>query len=162
MAADGSRGPRPFTQRRVSTTFLRVPIRDWPAVKRGYKTEFRAGVGNKAVPRLWSVQTPIPVVAYAIRNGRHDAKLMVLEELWQEPLGAISRESLAREGFATLAEFRAYWMVREHRRFAPTRMVFAYRVRQWEPGDVDELAGRIFDHLYGAFLANGAPAELRA
>jgi hypothetical protein len=162
VAADGSNGPRPFTQRRVSTTFLRVPIRDWPAVKRGYKTEFRASVGKNNVPRLFSIQTPIPVVAYAIRNGRHDAKLMVLEELWQEPLGAISPESLEREGFASLAEFRTYWMAREHRRFAPTRQVFAYRNRRWEAWDADDLAGRIFDHLYGEFLTNGDAVELRA
>jgi hypothetical protein len=162
VAADGSRGPRPFTQRRVSTTFLRVPVRDWPAVKRGYKTEFRAGVGKNAVPRLFSIQTPIPVVAYSVRNGRHDAKLMVLEELWQEPLGAITDESLAREGFASLADFRTYWMAREHKRFTPTRQVFAYRVRQWEPDDVEDLPGRIFEHLYGEFLQAGYPLELSA
>lgn len=161
MAADGSRGPRPFTQRRVSTTFLRVPTRDWAAVKRGYKTEFRAGVGKNAVPQLFGVQTPIPVLAYSIRNGRHDAQMMVLEALWQEPLGAISPESLAREGFASLADFRAYWVAREHKRFTPTRQVFAYRVRQWAPGDADALAQRIFEHLYGEFFDNGYPMEVR-
>lgn len=162
MAADGSHGPRPFTQRRVSTTFLRVPVRDWPAVKRGYKTEFRAGTGKNAVPQLFGITTPIPVVAYAIRNGRHDAQLMVLEELWQEPLGAISPESLEREGFASLAEFRAYWTQREHKRFTPTRMVFAYRVRQWAPWDAGDLAPRLLDHLYGEFLQDGYPVEVRA
>lgn len=152
MAADGSRGPRPYTQRRLSTVFLRVPVRDWPAVKRGYKTEFRAGVGKNAVPQLWGVPTPIPVVAYAIRNGRHDCKLMVLERAWQEPLGAISPESLAREGFETLAEFRRYWMERERKRFTPTRQVFCYRVRAFDDEDRFRLAGVIFEHLYGDFL----------
>lgn len=155
MAADGSRGPRPFVQRRVSTTFLRVPIVDWPAVKRGYKTEFRANVGKNAVPKLFTVLTPAPVIAYAIRNGRHDAQLMWLEEAWQEPLGAISAASLEREGFTSLAEFRTYWIKREKKRFTPTRKVFAYRVRAFNPDDdVDDAASRIFEHLYGEFLAH--------
>jgi hypothetical protein len=153
MAADGSRGPRPFSQRRVSTTFLRVPTRDWPAVKRGYKTEFRAPIGGRrGVPQLFSVLTPCCVVAYSIRNDEHDAQLMVLEQQWQEPLGAISPESLAREGFASMAEFRAYWLAREHKRFTPTRQVFAYRLRQFTPADIGPLAGRAFAHLYGEFL----------
>lgn len=152
MAADGSRGPRPYSQRRVSTTFLRVPARDWPAIKRGYKSEFRAGVGKNAVPQLFGIQTPLPVVAYSIRNGRHDAQLMTLEALWQEPLGAISPESLRREGFESLAEFRSYWVAREHKRFTPTRQVFAYRVRGFTGADVDDAAQRIFEHLYGEFL----------
>lgn len=152
MAADGSRGPRPYTQRRISTVFLRVPVRDWPAVKRGIKTEFRAGAGKNAIPQLWGIPTPVPVVAYAIRQGRHDAKLMVLEEMWQEPLGAISPESLEREGFKTLAEFRAYWIERERKRFTPTRHVFAYRVRPFGLVDAEEFGARLFDHLYGEFL----------
>lgn len=158
MAADGSRGPRPYTQRRLSTTFLRVPARDWPAVSRGYKTEFRAGSGKNAVPQLWHLEPPCPVVAYTVRNGRHDARLMVLEALWQEPLGAISPESLEREGFATLAEFRRYWMERERKRFTPTRQVFAYRVRAWRPADLDSMAGALLSHLYGEFLREPMPA----
>jgi hypothetical protein len=152
MAADGSRGPRPFTQHRISTTFLRVPVRDWPAVKRGIKTEFRAGSGKNAVPQLWGAPTPIPVVAYAIRNGRHDCALMVLEALWQEPLGAISPESLVREGFETLSEFRQYWMEREHKRFTPTRHIFAYRVRPWTTSDEEWAAHKLLQHLYADFL----------
>lgn len=153
MAADGSRGPRPYTQRRVSTIFLRVPVRDWPAVKRGYKTEFRAGTGRNSVPQLWGIQTPMPVVAYAVRNGRHEHEMLTLEELWQEPLGAISDESLRREGFRNLAEFRTYWIARERKRFTPTRNVFCYRVRPYDPLDGAEAAGRIFQHLYGDFVA---------
>lgn len=163
MAADGSLGPRPFTQRRVSTTFLRVPSRDWPAVKRGYKSEFRAGSGKGAVPQLFGVETPCPVVAYTIRNGRYEAQMMVLEALWQEPLGAISPESLEREGFKTFADFRTYWIERERKRFRPTRQVFAYRVRQWAPRDADHLAGQLFRHLYGEFFdPHGYPTEVSA
>jgi hypothetical protein len=154
VAADGSHGPRPFTQRRVSTVFLRVPARDWPAVKRGYKSD---------VPQLFGVNPPAPVVAYSIRNGRYDAQMMVLEAIWQEPLGAISPESLEREGFKTFAEFRTYWLERERKRFRPTRQVFAYRVRPWAPQDADTLAGRMFSHLYGEFLDHdGRPLEVSA
>lgn len=157
MAADGSRGPKPWQQRRLSTVFLRVPSRDWPAVKHGYKSEFRSSPGKNRVPQLFGVPTPIPVVAYAIRAGRHDGQLMVLEELWQEPLGAISPESLRREGFESLAEFRSYWLEREHRRFAPTRQVFCYRVRAFDDErDRGELADRLLHHLYGEFLV-GTP-----
>lgn len=152
MAADGSRGPRPYQQRQLSTVFLRVPSRDWPAVKRGLKTEFRAGVGRGAVSQLWNVPTPVPVVAYSIRQGRHDAKLMILERHWIEPLGAISEESLAAEGFANLAEFRTYWMEREHKRFTPTRKMFVYQVRPWLRDDVNESGVRLLRHLYGDFL----------
>jgi hypothetical protein len=152
VADDGSRGPRPFQQHHVSTTFLRVPVNDWPAVKRGYKSEFRAGTGKNAVPQLWHLEPPCPVVAYCVRNGRHDHELMVLEELWREPLGAISPESLQREGFSSLAEFRTYWIAREHQRFRPTRMVFCYRVREWRSDDERMLADRLLSHLYGDFL----------
>lgn len=157
MAADGSRGPKPWTQRRISTTFLRVPYGDWPAVKRGYKREFRAGSGNNQVPQLWGVTTPTLVVAYSIDNQhRHDGRLMVLEEMRQEPLGAISAESLEAEGFASLAEFRTYWMEREHRRFTPTRLVFAYRVRPVYPADLDAFGDAALEHLYGDFLDGNA------
>lgn len=151
MAGDGSRGPRPYVKRTVSTVFLRVPSRDWPAVKRGYKTEFRAGTGKNAVPQLWHLQPPCAAIAYSVRNGRHDAVMMMLEALWQEPLGAISPESLEREGFRSLADFRTYWMEREHQRFRPTRNVFAYRVRPWREEDGPSAAAALFDHLYGEF-----------
>lgn len=78
---------------------------------------------------------------------------MVLTERFQEPLGAITEESLANEGFGSLAEFRRYWCDREKRRFTPTRMVVAYRVRPWIDG-VDErrFADQLLERLYGPHL----------
>lgn len=157
MAADGSRGPKPYEQKFASTLFLRVPWADWPAVRRGIKTEFRAGSG--AVSQLANVDLPTPVVGYSWhRTHGYESELMVMERRWQEPLAAISDSSLEAEGFATLAEFRAYWCARERRRFTPTRMIVAHRVRpfRWNPEDglPDDrtlFAERIFDHLYGAF-----------
>jgi hypothetical protein len=149
-------GPRPYEQKRSSTVFLRVPWADWPAVRRGIKTEFRAASG--AVSGLKFVEPPCPVVAYSWHPTHgHEAELMVLEDRFQEPLAAISDESLEREGFSTLAEFRAYWCAREKRRFTPTRMIVAYRVRPfvWDSDvrqpDDQFFAQRLFDHLYGAF-----------
>ena len=151
MGADGSHGPRPFAQHRLSTTFVRVHADDWPAVKNGIKREFRGGRG--ASSRTFNVECPTPVVAYCIRAPNdYEARVMVLTNTWQEPLGAISDQSLAAEGFDTLAAFRRYWMLRERKRFQPTRMVFVYQVRPWEPDDLTELGVKLIDRLYGDFL----------
>lgn len=150
MAADGSDGPKPYTQRRASTVFLRVPAAEWPYVSRGQKTEFRAASGQ--VSGLKFVEPPTPVVAYRERRGQYESKLMVLEARWQEPLGAITPESLAREGFESIGDFRRHWMRRERRRFTPLRHVTVYRVRLWNPGDEQHFAEKLFRHLYDSWL----------
>lgn len=153
MASDGSHGPRPFTQRQARTLFLRVPHADWIAVTRGAKTEFRAS--SAAVSKMWSVDPPTVVVAYRQHPAHgYDSRLMVLEKTWIEPLGAISEESLAHEGFASLAEFRRYWMSRERRRFTPTRKITVYRVRPWNELDWERQALRLMDLLYGPYQEN--------
>jgi hypothetical protein len=154
VGADGSKGPRPFSQRTARTTFLRVPADDWIAVKRGVKREFRGGPGTASA--FHGIEPPTPVVAYRVRRGEHEAKLMVLERAWQEPLGAISEESLAAEGFESFAEFRRYWIRRTRRRFMPTRRVWVYRVRPWSDADMEPLALRLFMRLYGEHLDRGA------
>lgn len=157
---NGSRGPKPWRQRTLSTTFLRVPRVDWPAVSRGYKTEFRAGGEVRA--RAWTLRTPTPVVAYSVgRDGKHAGPvLMVLEASWVEPVGAISEESLAREGFRSLGEFRRYWMERERKRFEPTRYTVVYRVRPWDDStDARHFADLILGRLYGDFLSGYVPEE---
>jgi len=147
MASDGSRGPKPWKQRHAKTLFLRVPAADFPLVARGRKTEFRSASGM--VSGLHFVEPPTPVVAYMEKRGKYESKLMVLEERRTEPLGAISEESLRNEGFATLAEFRRYWMRRERRRFRPTRDVVVYRVRPFEQSDAEWFARKLIEHLYG-------------
>lgn len=150
MAADGSNGPKPWKQRRASTAFLRVPAADWPAVSRGKKTEFRAASGQ--VSGLHFVETPTLVVAYRVKRGEYEGKLMVLEERRSEPLDAIDEEGLRREGFRTFAEFRRYWMRRERRRFRPTREVVVFRVRPFTEDDREVFSERILEHLYGEWL----------
>lgn len=153
MGADGSHGPQPFTQRQASTVFLRVPASEWVPITHGVKTEFRAS--PNAVTQALKLEPPTPVVAYRVGKGRgaasYDSKLMLLEETWQEPLAAISAESLAREGHPDMAHFRRYWMGRTRKRFAPTRMVRVFRVRPWAEGDWQASAEMLMTRLYGEF-----------
>lgn len=131
--------------------FVRVPRRDWLAVKFGHKREFRAACGKHSA--LFNVATPTPAVAYTILfSGEYDSTLMVLEAVWREPLGAITEESLANEGFDTFAEFRRAWMIREHRRFPPLRMTTVYKLRPWTPQDEQTMGEVLLERLYGDFL----------
>ena len=75
----------------------------------------------------------------------------MLEECWSEPLGAISGESLTREGFDSMADFRAYWR-RRYRDFKPLTTVQVFRLRPWREDDVDELARKLLGELYGTWL----------
>jgi hypothetical protein len=68
MASIGTRGPKPWTQHRASTIFLRVPTADWIAVRHGKTREFRAESGK--VSQLWHVSCPVPVVAYRLDSRR--------------------------------------------------------------------------------------------
>lgn len=148
---NGARGPKPYRQRQASTVFVRVPRAEWAAIKHGAKHEFRAASGQHSA--LWNVTTPSPAVAYSINGcGGHDCALMVLEKVWREPLGAISDESLAAEGFATFGEWRRAWCIREHRRFPPLRMTTVYRVRPWTADDTTEMGDVLLAHLYGDYL----------
>lgn len=134
--------------------FLRVPLEDWPEVKIGHKTEFRGKPGS--ISGLKWVDPPTPVVAYAYSRMRgYDEALMVLEDRFQEPLLAISEESLAREGHESVAHFRRYWMRREGKLFNPTALVTAFRVRLWQVGDTRTFADRLLEKLYGDFLPEG-------
>lgn len=143
--------PKPFPISRAATVFLRVPADDWTAVKLGYKREFRSS--GHGYPALFNVECPTAVLAYATRDGgRYESQLMVLEKTWREPLGAISPESLSREGFESIAHFRRYWIGRTKRRFKPMAEVQAFIVRRFEPDTDPELLGRVlFRRLYGSF-----------
>lgn len=143
--------PSPWPQYEVRTTFLRVPTIDWAAVKLGIKTEFRAT--GRAATQLWNVTTPCPVVGYRVSKGAgHDSRLLVLESTWSEPLGAISPESLAREGVSSLAEFRSYWSRRTEHRFPPLQTVQVYRVRPLLTDDRVPLACGLLEKLYRGHL----------
>lgn len=149
MGSSGA-GPRPWKQRQARTIFLRVPHSEWKKVSTGTKREFRAS--PKAMPQLWDIEPPLPVVAYSIHPQQGYVKeLMVLTATWRERLEDISAESLAAEGQPDFAHFRRYWMIREKTKFKPTREVSVFRVRPWEPNDDRRMADRLLERLYGAF-----------
>jgi hypothetical protein len=138
---------------RASRRFLRVPSVDWPAVTQGRKTEFR----QQGRYRLLTTNLSCPTAVVGYLSGANGTprreRLLVIEEAWQEPLGAISPESLAREGFASLAEFRGYWRGRiQTGTWKPLTTVQVYRVRPLAPADVDGLGRALFLHLYGDWL----------
>lgn len=147
--------PKPWRQFEARTIFLRVPADDWAKVKNGNKTEFRAG-GGHSVTQLWNVVCPTPVVAWmARRNERYESALMVLEATWQEMVGAISEESLAAEGFPSMAHFRRYWMARTQQRFRPLQKVQVYRVRPMVADDEAILGRQLLRRLYSEHLPDG-------
>lgn len=155
MGSDGSRGPRPFAKRQTSTVFVRVPRAEWAAVTVGAKREFRAACGKHSA--LWTVELPTPAIAYTVNSiGDYASTIIVLEDVWREPLGAISPASLAAEGFETIGAFRRHWMNREHRRFPPLRMTTVYRVRPWTSEDDVGMAEVVLRRLYGGFLPSPA------
>ncbi|HEX4033224.1 MAG TPA: hypothetical protein VHX66_02160 [Solirubrobacteraceae bacterium] len=149
------RGPKPYSQRQASTIFVRVPSDDWYLVKGGYKREVRSRQSSTAALQKRSL--PLPCVAYRLHPQHgYDSVLMVLEAVWREPLGAISEESLAAEGYATMAEFRRAWVIREKRRFPLLAPVTVHRVRPWTSEDAAEMGAALLRQLYGEFLRDGS------
>lgn len=146
---------RPFKQHQAKTLFLRVPGHVWSAVTGGRVREFRASAGN--VPQLWKV--PLPTVCVAYRRRRtaddYDYRLIMLECVRMEALGAITEEGLEAAGYVgddAGALFRREWMIAEKKRFDPLRTVMVFTVRLVGPGD-RELAGEaLIKHLYGEYL----------
>lgn len=150
MGSRGGSAPNPYTARKVSTRFLRVPLLDWPGVKVGRKTEFRRAAGKRAARFPY---TPTPVVAYTLRGQTYDHKVMVLESVREDTLWAISEdpEGLEREGFETYAEFRNYWK-RRNGTYLPLTKVHVYRVRPWDHADPAVCGVDLINHLYGEYL----------
>lgn len=133
---------------------LRVPPSDWLPIKHGRKTEIR--MVGRAVTQFGEIEVPTPVLFYSERGRGFDSKLMVLEQTWTEPLGAIAgnEESLRREGFPDFASFRRYWTIRTHRRFPMMKTCIVYRFREASDGDLSDL-GRIMLHrLYPDHVPN--------
>lgn len=138
--------------RRTSTLFLRVPRVDWAAVIAGQKTQFRR-VGRSLAADNMSF--PRPVVLHSKPDYRDvtEVRLAVLEDIFREPLGAITPEGLAGEDVADLAEFRRYWARRHpHAGFKPLTIVAVYRISLWQPGDRERFAELLLEHLYGPWL----------
>jgi hypothetical protein len=121
-------------------------------VSTGRVQEFRAATGN--APQLWKVPLPTFAVAYRRRLSRteYDYRLMLLEDVRREALGAITDAGLEAAGYSganALARFRRDWVIDEKKRFEPLRSVFVYRVRPIEPGDHEAVGLALVRHLYG-------------
>lgn len=143
--------PKPWSQYETRTTFLRIAGEDWASVKIGAKTEFRAS--PHYVSQLWNVQCPTPVVGYTMRRvGGYESTLLVLEATWHEPVGAITPESLEREGFQSFAHFRRYWMERTKKRFSPLQVVHVFQVRPLREEDHASMGLQLFRKLYREHL----------
>lgn len=146
MASDGSKGPKPFKQRQAKTLYIRVPSTDWPSVRRGLHG-FVGQIGKQTA--LFSTPTPMPCVAWSLKRGTYDARLMILESVHQEMLGAIDPASV---GHPDLASFRRYWMMRDGKKFLPTKKVFVYQLRPFRDGDEEAMGQALLERLYGEFL----------
>lgn len=143
--------PKPYTSHTARTIFLRCPLYDWTSIQLGMKSEFR--VTGRGWGAFWNVQCPTPVLAYVIkRDNSYDHRLMVLTKTWREPLGAISPDSLSREGYPSIAHFRRYWMERTQQRFKPLSEVQCHQIRLWRPGDEETFGQMLLQRLYGEWL----------
>ena len=136
--------------RSASTRFLRIPAVDWPAVAHGEKRQVR--LLPHGAPRFHAHLLPSPVVGYARGTTEiRSAAMLVVESFKVEPLLAISGADLELEGFADLDDYRRYWNA--HRGgFRPMTRVHAYSIRPLEPGEEEDFARSIFQHLYGPWL----------
>ena len=158
------REERPLAQREARTLFLRVPSDVWPQVASGRVREFRAAIGN--VPQFtFKVELPTLVVAYRKRKAtaHYDHKLMTLEGVRREELRAITEEGLALAGYHgenARARFRRDWMLREKRKFEPTRKVVVFTVRPVIDGDLESTGRSLVERLYGEFLENGVHEQV--
>jgi hypothetical protein len=143
---------------------LRVPSPVWPMVSTGRVSEFRAATGN--VPQLWRVPLPTLAVAYRRRLSAsdYDYRLMVLEAIRREALGAITEEGLAAAGYVgdnPRGRFRRDWMIAEKKKFEPLRTVVVFTVRPVQDGDKRRIGEAIVDHLYGDYIAQEAHTRPR-
>ena len=124
-------------------------------VSTGRVSEFRAAAGNAS--QLWGVPLPTLAVAYRRRLAKreYDYRLMLLEDVRREALGAITDDGLARAGYEgddAFARFRREWMIEEKRRFDPLRVMMVYRVRLLQDGDLDQVGRALVGHLYREYL----------
>lgn len=151
-------------RRTVTNLPIRVPAMDWASVVVGEKRMFRCYSERKrdrcmpVVPP--ETECPRPCLLFSVRhNGparsrRWEAAPGVLLSHRQEPLGSITSDDLAAEGFEFLPAFRFYWQ-RRYRTvgWRPWEMVSVIEVRpcRSDGGDDQRLADWLLEHLYGDF-----------
>lgn len=139
--------------RRVATTLLRVPQVDWAPIATSTKTELRTAgryalLSHKVQPPDW------PVLGWHRPrfSDRPKTMLLLIDEAWSEPLGAISPQSLAAEGYGSITEFRRYWNARHTRGYRADAIVQVVRLRPATPDDYPAIGRRLLERLYGPWL----------
>lgn len=124
--------------RKYRSTVVMIPDVDWADVLTGRKTQFRSY--SRRTKRDGGIPIkPTPAVGYHYVYDNLETQLIWLEDTWQEPLGSITAESIAAEGFASLDEFRRYFEVRYPKGgYRPLENVQVYRVRPITQADIEE------------------------
>lgn len=129
-------------------------------VSTGEVSEFRCATGN--APQIWKTTLPTLAVAYRKRHAReYDYRLLLLQAMRREALGAITEAGLAAAGYGgddAYARFRRDWTLHEKKRFEPLRTMFVYTVRLMEPDDLITAGLAVVDHLYGEFAQHAMSA----
>lgn len=145
------RVPRPASYVRNFPVYV-DPV-DWADVTSGRKSELRKYGQSKPLPGR-ERKFPAACVFYTERSvGEIQTALGVVEDQWNEPLGAISPESLAREGFPDdLPGFRRYFAARYPRGgFRPLAGVVVQVIRPMNDDDATRTMLETWEHLYGRY-----------
>src|SRR3954453_5338346 len=104
----------PATSRdlRMAVANVRLPIHriDWSRVRCFEKCMWRTY--SLAAGAIQALPRPVVLYSYHPHLPRVDTVVGLLTETWREPLGAISEEDVAEEGFASRAEFKRYFAER--------------------------------------------------
>lgn len=127
---------------------------DWLDVISGRKTEYRLIVpGGPGQPPLQPPKYPGPLIIYtehAAIPGELETALVTIEGKWSEPVGAITEESLAREGFASMSDYRRYMAARYPTLgYAPRMRCMVRRVHPMTDEERGEFQQWIWDKLFG-------------
>jgi len=124
-----------------------------------HRTDF-AGLrcGERPVFRSYKVRPirdlPRPVIVCSAHpaTGRVDTALSLLVDQWVHPLGTISDEEVAEEGFASRGEYKRYFAERYPRwGWRPLENVMAFRLRPLTDDDRQAWLDRVWERLYGSF-----------
>lgn len=138
------------TTRLIRSVYLRVPGVDFPLIP-APKTEVRMQVKAKGPTARLKTPWPLPIWVWRkTAANTPDGKLVVCEAVWQEPIMAMTPESLAAEGFATMDDFKRYWRLRTGKLVSPTEIVTVYRLSPFDPATgYTDWGFRCLDLLYG-------------